>query len=326
MPATQARSEPLDMEQMEITASRTSSDLVSATRQSTVIEHAQLEELRRGSDSLAAGQAVPGMSDSSRTITEYGQTLRGRSMLVMVDGVPLNTNRDSSRNLANIDPALIRRIEVIRGAAPSAAAGSSSPPVRPAAEPRGNPPQRHLAADPAGQRWPRRPVPAILRRLLGALDYSFDFGTRHVGASYDAHGDRIAPEPSQGDLFDSNVYNIGGKLGLRIGENQRVRSPSATTTPARTPTTPPTRGSPGCRRARSRPTRSGPEAGRAEPHPQHPGEPRVREPRHPRQPALRAALLPRLFHPLLRSTPALSPPAAAMSARSCRTAKCSAAA
>ncbi|MBW0961556.1 TonB-dependent receptor plug domain-containing protein, partial [Escherichia coli] len=60
-------------------------------------------------------KAVPGMSDSSRTITEYGQTLRGRSMLVMVDGVPLNTNRDSSRNLANIDPALIERIEVIRG-------------------------------------------------------------------------------------------------------------------------------------------------------------------------------------------------------------------
>ncbi|MCW5462976.1 STN domain-containing protein, partial [Pseudomonas aeruginosa] len=116
-PVPQAQSEPLDMEQMEITASRTSSDLVSATRQSTVIEHAQLEELRQGSDSLATvlAKAVPGMSDSSRTITEYGQTLRGRSMLVMVDGVPLNTNRDSSRNLANIDPALIERIEVIRG-------------------------------------------------------------------------------------------------------------------------------------------------------------------------------------------------------------------
>lgn len=70
------------------------------------------------------------MSDSSRTITEYGQTLRGRSMLVMVDGVPLNTNRDSSRNLANIDPALIERVEVIRGSSAiygSGATGASSP-------------------------------------------------------------------------------------------------------------------------------------------------------------------------------------------------------
>ncbi len=105
--AAAAPSQPLEMAQMEITASRTSSDLVSATRQSTVIDHAQLQELRQGSDSLATvlAKVVPGMSDSSRTITEYGQTLRGRSMLIMVDGVPLNTNRDSSRNLANIDPA-----------------------------------------------------------------------------------------------------------------------------------------------------------------------------------------------------------------------------
>ncbi|HCY5196712.1 TPA: TonB-dependent receptor plug domain-containing protein, partial [Staphylococcus aureus] len=31
------------------------------------------------------------------------------------DGVPLNTNRDSSRNLANINPADIEQIEVLRG-------------------------------------------------------------------------------------------------------------------------------------------------------------------------------------------------------------------
>lgn len=120
VPATQARSEPLDMEQMEITASRTSSDLVSATRQSTVIEHAQLEELRQGSDSLATvlAKAVPGMSDSSRTITEYGQTLRGRSMLVMVDGVPLNTNRDSSRNLAKHLQGPLAPVYVVSGDEP----------------------------------------------------------------------------------------------------------------------------------------------------------------------------------------------------------------
>ncbi|HGN3173664.1 TPA: TonB-dependent siderophore receptor [Pseudomonas aeruginosa] len=231
VPATHARSEPLDMEQMEITASRTSSDLVSATRQSTVIEHAQLEELRQGSDSLATvlAKAVPGMSDSSRTITEYGQTLRGRSMLVMVDGVPLNTNRDSSRNLANIDPALIERIEVIRGSSAiygsGATGGIISITTRPAggenrAETRlsATSPLTRLGSDGLGGQFQQ-----YFAGSLGALDYSFDFGTRHVGASYDAHGDRIAPEPSQGDLFDSNVYNIGGKLGLRIDENQRVQ-------------------------------------------------------------------------------------------------------
>ncbi|MCZ4135962.1 hypothetical protein BZG24_29270, partial [Escherichia coli] len=134
---------------------------------------------------------VPGMSDSSRTITEYGQTLRGRSMLVMVDGVPLNTNRDSSRNLANIDPALIERIEVIRGSSAiygsGATGGIISITTRPAggenrAETRlsATSPLTRLGSDGLGGQFQQ-----YFAGSLGALDYSFDFGTRHVGASYD---------------------------------------------------------------------------------------------------------------------------------------------
>lgn len=57
----------------------------------------------------------------------------------------------------------------------------------------------------------------------GMLDYALDLGARHNGASYDAHGRRIAPEPSQGDLFDSNIYSLGGKLGLRLDDKQRLQ-------------------------------------------------------------------------------------------------------
>lgn len=222
---------PVEMAQMEITASRTSSSLVSATRQSTVLEHEQLQELRQGSESLATvlAKAIPGMSDSSRTVTEYGQTLRGRSMLVMVDGVPLNTNRDSSRNLANIDPALIERVEVIRGSSAIYGSGATGGIISITTRPAGGEnraetslsvtsPLTRLGSDGLGGQFQQ-----YFAGSQGAVDYSFDFGTRHIGASYDAHGDRIAPEPSQGDLFDSNIYNIGGKLGLHIDENQRIQ-------------------------------------------------------------------------------------------------------
>ena len=228
-PVTQ--SVPVEMAQMEITASRTSSSLVSATRQSTVLEHEQLQELRQGSESLATvlAKAIPGMSDSSRTITEYGQTLRGRSMLVMVDGVPLNTNRDSSRNLANIDPALIDRVEVIRGSSAIYGSGATGGIISITTRPAGgenraetslsaSSPLTRLGSDGLGGQFQQ-----YFAGSQGAVDYAFDFGTRHIGASYDAHGDRIAPEPSQGDLFDSNIYNIGGKLGLHIDENQRIQ-------------------------------------------------------------------------------------------------------
>lgn len=222
---------PVEMAQMEITASRTSSSLVSATRQSTVLGHEQLQELRQGSESLATvlAKAIPGMSDSSRTITEYGQTLRGRSMLVMVDGVPLNTNRDSSRNLANIDPALIERVEVIRGSSAIYGSGATGGIISITTRPAGGEnraetslsatsPLTRLGSDGLGGQFQQ-----YFAGSQGAVDYAFDFGTRHIGASYDAHGGRIAPEPSQGDLFDSNIYNIGGKLGLHIDENQRIQ-------------------------------------------------------------------------------------------------------
>ena len=225
------QSGPVEMAQMEITASRTSSSLVSATRQSTVLEHEQLQELRQGSESLATvlAKAIPGMSDSSRTVTEYGQTLRGRSMLVMVDGVPLNTNRDSSRNLANIDPALIERVEVIRGSSAIYGSGATGGIISITTRPAGGEnraetslsatsPLTRLGSDGLGGQFQQ-----YFAGSQGAVDYSFDFGTRHIGASYDAHGDRIAPEPSQGDLFDSNIYNIGGKLGLHIDEDQRIQ-------------------------------------------------------------------------------------------------------
>lgn len=225
------QSVPVEMAQMEITASRTSSSLVSATRQSTVLEHEQLQELRQGSESLATvlAKAIPGMSDSSRTITEYGQTLRGRSMLVMVDGVPLNTNRDSSRNLANIDPALIERVEVIRGSSAIYGSGATGGIISITTRPAGGEnraetslsatsPLTRLGSDGLGGQFQQ-----YFAGSQGAVDYAFDFGTRHIGASYDAHGGRIAPEPSQGDLFDSNIYNIGGKLGLHIDENQRIQ-------------------------------------------------------------------------------------------------------
>lgn len=222
---------PIELAGTEITSSRLSSGVVPQARQVNVIEREQLKQLRQGSDGLATllAKSIPGMADSSRTITDYGQTLRGRTMLVLVDGVPLNTNRDSSRNLANIDPALIERIEVIRGSSAIYGAGATGGIISITTRPAGGEqmaettltgvsPLSQVDSDGLGGQLQHHVAGA-----QGALDYAFDFGARHIGASYDAKGHRIAPEPSQGDLFDSNTYNIGGKLGWRIDELQRIQ-------------------------------------------------------------------------------------------------------
>ncbi|TRO35581.1 TonB-dependent receptor [Pseudomonas sp. ALS1131] len=222
---------PLQLGAMDVTATRTSSSLVPQVRQVDVIEREKLEQLRQGSDSLATllAKVTPGMSDSSRTITDYGQTLRGRTMLILVDGVPLNTNRDSSRNLASIDPALIERVEVVHGSSAIYGVGATGGIVNITTRPaggesraettlRGSSSLTQLDSDSLGGELQHH-----LSGAQGQVDYAFDLGVRHVGGSFDADGKRIAPEPSQGDLFDSNSFNIGGKLGLRIDEDQRIQ-------------------------------------------------------------------------------------------------------
>lgn len=221
----------VELASMEVTASRTASALVPQVRQVNVIEREQLETQRMASASLATilAKSIPGMSDSSRTVTDYGQTLRGRTMLVLVDGVPLNTNRDSSRNLANIDPALIERVEVIHGSSAIYGAGATGGIINITTRPAGGDMRAEttLTGTSSLTQLDHDGLGGQLQHHLsgsqGPFDYALDVGARHIGSSFDADGRRIAPEPSQGDLFDSNAFNLGGKLGLRIDENQRIQ-------------------------------------------------------------------------------------------------------
>ncbi|WP_191578788.1 TonB-dependent siderophore receptor [Achromobacter insolitus] len=216
---------------VSVSTDRLASNLMAPTRSVTVIEGETLDDLRDNSPNLATmlTKAVPGMSDSSRNLTDFGQTLRGRNALILVDGIPMNTNRDSSRNLVNVDPGRIERIEVVRGSNAIYGSGATGgiisittrqPGGEPIAETKvgmdmslSNP----GAAGMGGQ------VQHFFSGSKDRVDYELDLSYRRIGGSYDAHGDRIAPDASQGDLFDSNTYSIGGKLGFRIDANQRVQ-------------------------------------------------------------------------------------------------------
>lgn len=219
------------LQAIEISAQRTHSNLIRPTRQSTAIEREELDELRQGSDSLATvlSKVVPGMADSSHTITDYGQTLRGRNTLVLVDGIPLNTNRDSARNMATLNMSSIDKVEVLRGSSAIYGAGASGGIISVTTRPAGGEPYAettvsmksalsHLGSDGLGGE-----IKHFMSGANGVVDYALNLGLQHVGGSFDGKGHRIAPEPSQGDLFDSNNYTLGGKLGFRIDRDQRVQ-------------------------------------------------------------------------------------------------------
>jgi len=60
---------------------------------------------------------VPGLALNSNTTSNVGQTLRGRNVLVMIDGIPQSTPlRNGSRDVRTIDPEAIERVEIVKGA------------------------------------------------------------------------------------------------------------------------------------------------------------------------------------------------------------------
>lgn len=209
-----------------VTAQRTSSGIVAPTHQITTIDREALETARAASDTLSTilAKAVPGLADSSRTITDYGQTLRGRGALVLVDGVPYNTNRDSSRNLISVNPNNIESVEVLRGGSAIYGSGATGGIISINTRPAGGPLRiettlsavtslSNLTDDSLGVR-----LQQFASGTAGSLDFALNGGYQRIGAGFDGHGDRRAPEPSQGDLIDSNVWNIGGKVGHRLGD------------------------------------------------------------------------------------------------------------
>ena len=202
------------------------------SKQVTKLDEKEIQLLRNGSSGSIAtvlAKAVPGLSDSSRTITDYGQTLRGRNALILVDGVPMNLTRETSRGLSAIDPESIKNIEVIRGSNAIYGSGAAGGIISITTKSAGGEP---TAKTVIGLQTPLTNFSSdalsgdIHQYFSGSLnnfDYALDFGYQRIGGPYDASGDRVAPEPSQGDLFDSDAYSIGTKLGYHIDDNQYLQ-------------------------------------------------------------------------------------------------------
>lgn len=127
MLSTSAWAEEQKEENIVVSASRAHRSVAEMAQTTWVIERAEIEQQVQGGKEIkdVLAQLIPGMDVSSQGRTNYGMNLRGRSMMVMVDGVRLNSSRSDSRQLDSIDPFNIDRIEVISGATSLYGGGST---------------------------------------------------------------------------------------------------------------------------------------------------------------------------------------------------------
>lgn len=111
--------ETMNLSEVVVSASRTSEKLSEVPSSVTILTRKDIEQNMTFTNNLVdiLAYQVPGLGPSSGTASNWGQTLRGRPMLVMVDGVPQSTPlRNGGIDLRALDPDIIERIEVVKGA------------------------------------------------------------------------------------------------------------------------------------------------------------------------------------------------------------------
>ncbi|MEG4284192.1 TonB-dependent receptor [Microcoleus sp. A006_D1] len=219
-----------DAIEIVVTATRTAERVTNVPRSITVIDSEELQQQVGPSRNIgeALAKQVPGFAPPTQLTATYGQTLRGRDVSVLIDGVPQTTNLQSyGREFRTIDPSAIERIEVVRGSTAIYGAQATGGVIniitrRPTEE-------RLTAITEVG-------VSSALTNTEDALGFNaqqtisgrsgnFDFtGTVSLarsGAFYDAKGDRIPFYELGGD--SSTLFNVMGKVGVDLSSQQRLQ-------------------------------------------------------------------------------------------------------
>lgn len=218
------------LEEMVITASRTEKPVSAIPNTVTTIDRVALQQQLSVNHDLSTvlGNLIPGFSPSRQKMSNSGETLRGRSPLYLIDGVPQsNPLRDGARDGVTIDPAMIERIEVIHGANAVHGMGASGGIINLITKKPGDQRQQSISVDMT------TPSDSRSDALSGGLAYNFadtfaggwdllaSVSARRTGIYTDANGEVIGVDGAQGDTMDSDSRDIFIKAGYR-GDNHSV--------------------------------------------------------------------------------------------------------
>lgn len=217
-----------------VSATRSESAVSQTARSVTIIDAETIQRqatLDRNLSSILATE-VPGMGPSTQAATNFGQTLRGRKFLVLIDGIPQSTPlRDASRDLNTISPASIARIEIVRGGTAAYGFGATGGLVNIITKKSSDAPTTGYSS--AGLRYSTEEFDDSgvfetehgVSGTRGDWDYLLAGSFVERQGMFDAEGRRIPPDPlgSQGGFADSTEYSLLGKAGYALDANQRIQ-------------------------------------------------------------------------------------------------------
>ena len=225
-----ATSQVKELSPKVVTATRSAKSIAEIAGTVYSIDREQVAEQAAAGRSTAdiLGQLVPSLAPSSGTTSNYGMTMRGRTVQVMIDGVPLTGSRDGSRQLNSISPAMIERIEVISGATSIYGAGATGGLINIIT--RNADDETSDFSSRIGLRTPGKAARDAMAYEAsqtaafhhGAISGFAGLSFTKQGEIRDADGDRIGPEISQTDRQDTTSFDFNGRLTWHLDDDQQL--------------------------------------------------------------------------------------------------------
>lgn len=215
-----------------VSASRTGQAIDDAPQTVVILDRQAIDQqlLLSSNSSDVLSNLLPSYTPSRGKMTGSGETLRGRTPLVLLDGIPQsNPLRPTGRELHTIDYSMVERIEVVQGANAMNGLGATGGTI--------NLITRRAETGQTRQHFgvqttvPTTGVDAETASYRanyfatggsGAWDYLVGGSYETQGLWLDGEGRPIGADVTQGDLMASRAWNLSGKLGYAIDEDQQL--------------------------------------------------------------------------------------------------------
>jgi len=178
----------------------------------------------------AVSATMPSFSPTREKLSGSGESLRGRSPLFAINGVPQSTPiRDGSRDGYTIDPFFIARVEVIYGSNALQGIGATGGVVN-----------QVTVGPPAKDSWSYRTLvqgtaddgfegsglggktAGLASWRGGAFDATAGLAFERRGVFRDADGRRVGVDGTQGEIQDSDSWSAFGRFGWHVSDSARL--------------------------------------------------------------------------------------------------------
>jgi iron complex outermembrane receptor protein len=178
----------------------------------------------------AVSARFPAFSPTREKLSGAGESLRGRSPLFAINGIPQSTPvRDGSRDGYTIDPFFIDRVEIIYGSNALQGIGATGGVVNQVTV--GAPREDGVS----GRALAQVTVPggfegegfggkiaAYAGYRAGKFDATVGTAFERRGAFTDGEGRRIGVDGTQGEIQDSDSWSVFGRVGYQVSDTARL--------------------------------------------------------------------------------------------------------